>query len=307
MGRFDDDGIHMAVGTSSGKILIYDLRCSKPYLIKEHMSGLPIIDIKYNRKTSHQTTQLIITSDANTVKIWDKKDGKTSACLQISQKVDGGINDLCLWPGSGLFVLALDSPTLKPYFIPQLGIAPKWCSFLERFTEEIKEASNQPMHEDFKFLTLTDITNLGMTCLIGTSLLKAYMHGFFIDTRLYKKSISSSEMYNYETNRGQKLMNSFKIKQYYSINENGYLPKANSTSDLRPMNTQSEGSKKTACGTPIPEIDRFEHIFSNTSARAEPKIEQNSYEYKTLNSHNPKTKKKLLGEYFTELRVKNED
>ena len=32
-----------------------------------------------------------------------------------------------------------------------------------------------------------DLERLNMTNLIGTNLLRAYMHGFFIDHRLYKK------------------------------------------------------------------------------------------------------------------------
>lgn len=76
--RFDDDGIHLAVGTSSGKIVIYDLRSSTPYLIKKHMFSLPIIDIKYQTTTNYGPHQRMIAStDANIVKFWDKNSGKT--------------------------------------------------------------------------------------------------------------------------------------------------------------------------------------------------------------------------------------
>lgn len=46
----------------------------------------------------------------------------------------GEINDLCVYPDSGLIFMALDSPRIPSYFIPTLGPAPKWCSFLENLT-----------------------------------------------------------------------------------------------------------------------------------------------------------------------------
>ena len=46
----------------------------------------------------------------------------------------GEINDICVFPGSGLMLLALNSSLIPSYFIPELGPAPKWCSPLENLT-----------------------------------------------------------------------------------------------------------------------------------------------------------------------------
>lgn len=43
------------------------------------------------------------------------------------------------------------------------------------------------MYEDYKFVTKEDLARLGIANLLGTNLLRAYMHGFFIDHRLYNK------------------------------------------------------------------------------------------------------------------------
>ena len=43
------------------------------------------------------------------------------------------------------------------------------------------------VYDDYKFVTKQDLANLGLSHLIGTNLLRAYMHGFFIDIRLYHK------------------------------------------------------------------------------------------------------------------------
>lgn len=123
----------------------------------------------------------------------------------------GRINDLCAFTGSGLMLLALDSSQIPSYFIPSLGPAPKWCSYLENLTvwlcslfctfpgrdngdsnlmylqEELEEQSQTTIYDDYKFLTKEDLEKLNLTNLIGTNLLRAYMHGYFIDYRLYKK------------------------------------------------------------------------------------------------------------------------
>ena len=46
--RFDDTGLHCAVGTSTGLVALYDLRSSRPLLIKDHMYGDKITDIKFH-------------------------------------------------------------------------------------------------------------------------------------------------------------------------------------------------------------------------------------------------------------------
>ena len=43
------------------------------------------------------------------------------------------------------------------------------------------------MYDDYKFVTRNELEDMNLTQLIGSSLLKAYMHGFFMDIRLYKK------------------------------------------------------------------------------------------------------------------------
>lgn len=51
----------------------------------------------------------------------------------------------------------------------------------------MEEGAQTTIYDDFKFLTKEDLERLNLTNLIGTNLLRAYMHGFFIDYRLYKK------------------------------------------------------------------------------------------------------------------------
>lgn len=51
----------------------------------------------------------------------------------------------------------------------------------------MEEGAQTTIYDDFKFLTKEDLERLNLTHLIGTNLLRAYMHGYFVDYRLYKK------------------------------------------------------------------------------------------------------------------------
>lgn len=60
--------------------------------------------------------------------------------------------------------------------------------FLYFLQEELEEGAQTTIYDNYKFLTKEDLAKLNLTNLIGTNLLRAYMHGFFIDYRLYKKA-----------------------------------------------------------------------------------------------------------------------
>jgi len=48
-------------------------------------------------------------------------------------------------------------------------------------------AGQTTIYDHYKFLTKEELERLNLTNLIGTNLLRAYMHGFFINYSLYKK------------------------------------------------------------------------------------------------------------------------
>jgi len=41
---------------------------------------------------------------------------------------------------------------MATYYIPQLGPAPRWASFLENITEEMEDSTTRSVYEDFKFV-----------------------------------------------------------------------------------------------------------------------------------------------------------
>lgn len=59
--------LNLGVGTSTGHVLLYDIRSSKPFLVKDHMYGLPIRSIDF-----HTKMDLVYSMDSSIVKIWEK-------------------------------------------------------------------------------------------------------------------------------------------------------------------------------------------------------------------------------------------
>ncbi|KAL6971585.1 hypothetical protein U1Q18_031265 [Sarracenia purpurea var. burkii] len=59
--------------------------------------------------------------------------------MSSTEPIVGMINDICVFDGSGVMMLALDHSQIPSYFIPALGTAPKWCSYLENLTAQALE------------------------------------------------------------------------------------------------------------------------------------------------------------------------
>ena len=58
------DGLNMGVGTSTGHILLYDIRSSRPLLVKDHYYGIRIKKLFF-----HSTLDQVVSLDAKSVKV----------------------------------------------------------------------------------------------------------------------------------------------------------------------------------------------------------------------------------------------
>lgn len=59
---------------------------------------------------------------------------------------------------------------------------------MDNITDEMEESEVMTVYDDYKFVTKDELEDLGLEHLVGTNLLRAYMHGFFMDARLYRKA-----------------------------------------------------------------------------------------------------------------------
>lgn len=197
-----DDGLNLAVGTSTGHTLLYDLRANAPYTIKDQGYGLPVKKIEWCSAMSsadhaNEAAGLVASVDAKVMKIWGSQTGKNL----ISINPPNDINDMHIYPGSGLVFLANEASPITAYYIPQLGMAPKWCRFLDNMTEELEEDTVDTLYDDYKFIDRNELRSLGMDHLIGTDVLKPYMHGFFVDLRLYTQARAIANPFAYAEHR----------------------------------------------------------------------------------------------------------
>lgn len=102
-------------------------------------------------------------------------------------------------------MLANEGIQMNAFYIPQLGPAPRWCSFLDNITEEMEDQTGRSVYEDYKFVERGELARyvldafrpsvifeltvchhrLGLDHLVGTPALKPYMHGYFLSLKLY--------------------------------------------------------------------------------------------------------------------------
>ncbi|KAF2202803.1 hypothetical protein GQ43DRAFT_439386 [Delitschia confertaspora ATCC 74209] len=197
--QFHRSGLELATGTSNGLIYLYDLRSPIPILKKDQGYGFAIKNLIYldsGTSTRAQTSEpKILSSDKRIIKIWDKRNG--TPWTSVEPAVD--LNHVEWCKDSGMLLTANEGKQQHAFFIPQLGPAPKWCAFLDNIVEEMAEDPNDPnafgkssageVYDNFKFLTLPQLRQLNLDHLIGTtSLLRPYMHGYFVAQKLYEEA-----------------------------------------------------------------------------------------------------------------------
>ncbi|KAG6486531.1 hypothetical protein ZIOFF_055107 [Zingiber officinale] len=313
--QFDDaQGYLMAVGSSAGKISIYDLRMTDPIRIKDHMYGSPILDIKWHQ-TLNSAESKVISADSRIVRIWDPNTGENMTSIEPNS---GTINDICVFRESGLMLLALDNGQIPAYFIPAFGPAPKWCSYLENFTEEMEEASQTTIYDDFKFLTKEEVERLKLTNLVGTNLLRAYMHGFFIDYRLYKKAKNLVDPFAYEEYREQQKKEKMEAKQASRITIQKRLPKVNrllaarlhqeeeeeeGMAEIDDIGAKKKSKKNKGLNTEILRDTRFAAIFEDKDFE----VDELSPEFLSLNPQSAKKRPLLIEEHFDRVDEDHEE
>ncbi|XP_030632387.1 nucleolar protein 10 isoform X3 [Chanos chanos] len=224
------------------------------------------------------------------------------------------INDMCVYPGSGMLFTANEDPKMNTFYVPALGPAPRWCSFLDNLTEELEENPETTVYDDYKFVTRKDLENLGLTHLIGSALLRAYMHGFFMDIRLYHKVKTLANPFAYEEYRKDKIRQKIEESRTQRV-QLKTLPKVNKELAIKLMEEGEEENelgnrkKKGKTSTNILHDDRFKVMFENPDYQ----VDEQSEEYRLLNpivsKVSQKRRKQLqqLAQQEAELRKEEED
>ncbi|KAF9529978.1 NUC153 and WD40 repeat-containing nucleolar rRNA processing-related protein [Crepidotus variabilis] len=193
------DGLSYAIGTSTGHTLLYDIRAAKPFSVKDQGYGLPIKSLSWIEGGDRMAGDgMVVSADKKVIKIWDRN---TPAANFVSITPATDLNDVHHVPGSGLIITANEGIQMATHYIPQLGPAPRWASFLENITEEMEDQTTRTVYEDYKFVERSELKSLGLDHLIGTPALKPYMHGYFLALKLYETARIVANPFAYDEYR----------------------------------------------------------------------------------------------------------
>lgn len=246
--------------------------------MKDHQYGFPIKSLIYHSSGN------VISSDAKICKMWNKNSGKVFTNIEATND----INDVSVFPNTGLVMFANEGVQMQSYYIPALGPAPKWCPFLENITEEFEETPDTTIYDDYKFVTKKELSNLSLSHLIGTNVLKAYMHGYFVDYRLYEKARAIANPFEFEDYKKQLIQKKIEDKKASRISAIKKLPKVNKKMAQKLMVDDQEDSlaqkKKKHLGVNFSKAtddnplgdDRFAAMFQDEDFQ----VEEESHEYK---------------------------
>ena len=213
---FQRSGLTIATGSSAGLTHIYDLRLPTPLLKKDQGFGFPIQDLIWLTPSTESQQQAseskVLSADRRIIKIWDSRDGQ--AWTSVEPAVD--LHSVAWCKDSGMLLTANEGQQQHSFLIPQLGPAPKWCSFLDNLVEEMAEDPNDPsaytaqrggeVYDNYKFLTREQLETLNLSHLVGTTaLLRPYMHGFFVAQKLYEEAKIIADPFTWEEERARRI------------------------------------------------------------------------------------------------------
>jgi len=290
------DGLNIAVGTSTGQVLLYDVRASKPVLTKDHMYGLPIKKVVY---TEGGEQNMVLSMDSQVVRIWDRDNGKPYTSIESTAE----FNDLVVYPKSGLMFLANEQPRMQVFYIPSLGPAPRWASFLDSLTEELEESRTATVYDDYKFVTLAELQEMGLDHLIGSSLLRAHLHGYFMDIRLYRKAASAKPANALENMKKDMVRKQIEAQREGRVKIETKIPKVNKDLFIKLKVDEDKDKKKKKNAGDLLEDDRFGALF--TDDRFE--VDKDDETYRLINPVVSKLDKDKRKEFDKKYGVKTSD
>lgn len=295
------DGLNIAAGTSTGHVLLYDLRMGKPYATKDQGFGLPIKALSWPSDSLPLSEKRVLSSDAKVIKVWSPSSAGENLVTITPSVGTGDLNDVHHLPGTGLILSANESTRCNGWYVPDLGVAPKWCSFLDVLTDEAdaEATGGKGTYEDFKFVDQGELDRLGLSHLIGSQVLRPYMHGFFISLSLYDKARLISNPTAYEDARERAIKNKIeklaesriregpremakrrrKENELEGIRINRQLAEKIQRQSERQENKGGAKAEEKKASANLLTDDRFRDLFTNP----EYEVDENSREFALLN------------------------
>lgn len=125
------------------------------------------------------------------------------------------------------------------------------------------------MYEDYRLLTQSQVQQIGAENLIGSNMLKAHLHGFLIDNRLYRKLCDATEPFAYEEYRKKKLQERLQAKRGMrqpvrrKVKVNAQLMAELEGKVVDDPRASKKAKKAAESAQAVLEDERFAKLFSN--------------------------------------------
>ncbi|CAM1501998.1 Fc.00g039820.m01.CDS01 [Cosmosporella sp. VM-42] len=269
---FSPSGLSLITGSSTGMMQIFDMRRPVPLLKKDQGYGFPV------QKLIHMTTasqeKKILSADKRIIKVWDEQTG--DPWTSVEPVVD--INDVAWCKNSGMLLTANEGKQQHAFFIPQLGPAPKWCSFLDNMVEEMAEEVHTETYDNYKFLTLPELKQLSLSHLVGkTNLLRPYMHGYFVASKLYEQARLIANPYVWEEERTKRIKDKVEKERASRIRGNKKVKVNQRLVDKLLKKQENREEVDTKVG--VLGDSRFNKLFEDEAF----KVDEASGEFRALN------------------------
>lgn len=277
---FDPSGLSITTGNDEGIIRIYDLRKPVP-LLKKHQGFDHPIHTLMHLTTASQEKKILSANNQTSIKIWDAEDGSPWTSVETAEHMN--LNSVAWCKDSGMILTANEGPQQHAFFIPQLGPAPKWCSFLDNMVEEMAEEAPQGAYDDVKFLTLPELKQLSIDHLIGTPKVQPAigMHGYYVRVKLYEQARLIANPWIFEEERQKRVK--AKIEKERGSRIRGHKKVKVNQALVDKMLKRQERREKVDVDVGVLGDDRFGKLFEDDDFA----IDEQSREFQALN---PSTK-----------------
>jgi ribosome biogenesis protein ENP2 len=252
----------MGVGHSCGAVNVFDIRFPKPMYTITHKNRMPVKAVAFHE-------QYVLSTDFKALKISDQ----TSGAIVTTIESEHPINDFEVVKDTGMVFVANETERVGIFYIPTLGNAPKWCSFVEGLNDEVQELKPS-LVQNKQFVTIEELEKLNGSDLIGSEMVTGYMHGYLIDSKLYYKLKALADPFDYKEYRKERIAKKLEEKTAERITIKKKLPKVNKTLAAELM--KDDRVKK---GKEILEDTRFGDLFTDKNYE----INQESEDFRRLN------------------------
>ncbi|MDA4132995.1 MAG: hypothetical protein OK454_07720, partial [Thaumarchaeota archaeon] len=249
-----------------------------PLLTRDQGYGFPVHTLAHLNTASQE--KKILSSDKRIVKIWDMDQDAGSLWTSIEPVVD--INHVAWCRDTGMLLSANEGKQQHAWFIPQLGSAPRWCSFLDNMVEEMAEETHAETYDNYKFLTVPELQSLSLAHLVGkTNLLRPYMHGYFVASKLYEQARLIANPYVWEEERAKRVKE--KVEKERATRIRGHKKVKVNQKVVDKLLRKQDNREKVDVEAGVLGDSRFAQMFEDD----EFKVDEHSKEFQLIN---PSTK-----------------